>query len=418
MHKASTYEEQITFAIGRLALDSPKVLHKTLMDKFSIPIEDAEKIRLEAAAKVNKHAAREDAKNKPPDPVPANRLVVRSYADIKPRVAEWAWDRRIPRATLALLVGTEGLGKTAWALALIAKASHGKLPGVFAGQSITTALFTPEDDPERTIGPRLDAAGADRTKVLDFKMRKDQTDVGVSLPEDTAQIAQALIENNVRLIFADPLASLLSPKVNTWSDTDVRAALEPLLSVCAEHDITFLGSLHTNKSNSNDVRQRAIGTVGWRQLARSAFLLGLDPEDDAGKDGSKRILYHDKHNYGPQTLAKRVELVDTEVDIDGVKVGYVRAVEGEECAITDREMLAHEAETPETGRRKTDQARKWLHMELLTGDKSMERLKSLAELTGHAWRTVERAKSELGVKGSRGGDGSIWSLPDDGGLHV
>jgi len=64
------------------------------------------------------------------------------------------------------------------------------------------------------------------------------------------------------------------------------------------------GTLHTNKTNSNDPRQRGVGSVGWRQVARA---VGLDPGDLTGDKGRTRCIAHDKHNLGPWTPTLRAE---------------------------------------------------------------------------------------------------------------
>jgi AAA domain len=344
----------------------------------------------------------------------ASGVVMTSYADIEPKRTDWTWDRRIPRAALSLIVGTEGLGKTALALDLIAQATQGKLRGVFHGEPVKVAQFTPEDDPSRTIRPRLDAAGADVSKVLDIKMRRDKFDCGFSLPDDTALIAQALIESGVRIMFSDPLAAMLDPKRNSWKDTDVRGALEPLIAVCAEHDITWLGTLHTNKTNSTDARQRGMGSVGWRQVARATFVVGLDPDDSSGANGSARCIAHDKHNLGPWTPTRRFTLDTVDVEVEGKQQPMVRAVLGDECDVTVGQMLAAEQGFENLSDRKAENALKWLFHQLENGPRAVKALQAAADSAGHSWRTVERAKVELGAKAQQRADGWTWELVGDG----
>jgi putative DNA primase/helicase len=348
----------------------------------------------------------------------SGEAVATCYAKIDPKLTEWAVARRIPRAALTLIVGTEGLGKTAYELDLAARATRGELTGVFRGQPVNVALLTPEDDPSRTVRPRLDAAGADAARVFDVKMRKDKFDAGVSLPDDTAAIAQTLIDHDIRIMFSDPLAAMLDPKRNSWKDTDVRSALEPLIAVCAEHDITWIGTLHTNKTNSTDARQRGMGTVGWRQIARASFLIGLDPDDPTGDQGSSRCIAHDKHNLGPWTPTQRFKLDSVDLRIDGVAQSMVRAVLGEECEVTKGEMLAAEQGFENLSDRKAEDALKWLRRQLEGGPRAVKAVGHAAEQAGHKWRTIERAKKELGVQSTQGPNGWTWELVDSGGLPI
>ena len=97
-------------------------------------------------------------------------VVLTPYSDIDAKLTKWVWAERVPLGALSLLVGTEGLGKTALGLALAAKLTKGTLPVEFEGQPLTVALATPEDDAGATVRKRLEAAGGDLTRVLDMRM--------------------------------------------------------------------------------------------------------------------------------------------------------------------------------------------------------------------------------------------------------
>jgi hypothetical protein len=338
------------------------------------------------------------------------KVMVTAYRDIEAKLTDWLWEDRLPRAALSLIVGTEGLGKTAIGLSLAAQASRGTLPGCLHSEPVNVALFTPEDDPSRTLRPRLEAAGADLARVFDMKMMRDRFDSGFSLPDDSAQIAEALIEGDIRLILSDPLASMLDPKRNSWKDTDVRGALEPLIAVCAEHDITWTGTLHTNKTSSTDPRQKGMGSVGWRQVARASFLMGLDPDDAMLAAGSARCLAHDKHNLGPWTRTLRVALDTVDVKIAGVTKPVVGAVLGEECDVTAAQMLAAEQGFESASDLKLDQAVTWLRRELESGPRAVEAIEEKRAAAGHSQRTIERAKQKLDVQSKQGPNGWTWEL--------
>lgn len=343
-------------------------------------------------------------------------VVVTRYADIEAKVTDWLWERRIPRGALTLMVGTEGLGKTAFGLMLASQLTRGTLPGDFAGTPVNVALFTPEDDPSRTIRPRLDAAGADLDRVIDVKMRKDRQDRGFSLPGDTDKIARALVDHDVRFAFADPLASMLDPRMNSWKDTDVRNALEPIVAVCAEHGITLFGALHTNKDKSTDPRQRGMGSAGWQQIARAVFLVSLDPDDATGKEGPSRCIAHTKHNLGPWTRTIRFALETGQVSVAGDAQEVVRAALGEECDVKASAMLAAEQGHDDAGDTKEDRAMRWLRGFLEDGPKARQVVEDAALEAGHRWRTVERAKRDIGVVAfqPKGAKGWSWRLPEEG----
>jgi putative DNA primase/helicase len=351
----------------------------------------------------------------PRRPADGYRVVLTPYSEIESDFTEWVWDQRVPRAALTLWLGTEGLGKTASGLALGAALTRGELPGCFEGEPVNVALFTTEDDPSRTLSPRLDGAQADRARIFDVKMKRDAYDRGFSLPDDAAFIIEALADADVRFAFIDPLASMLDPKKNSWKDTDVRDALTPLVGGGIEYDVTLMGSLHTNKGNSTDPRQRGMGSAGWRQVARASFLVGLDPEDEAGKQGSARCIAHDKHNLGRWTPTVRFELETADVTIKAQRQEIVRAVLGDECEVRAEEMLAAEQGHERPGQGAESEAFRWLRRQLEDGPKAVNALMEAAEDAGHAWRTIERAKKELGVRSKRvsGAKGWTWDLDDE-----
>ena len=211
------------------------------------------------------------------------------FSSIQARRTDWLWAGRVPLGMLTLLVGSEGWGKSALTISSAAALTQGKLAGNFEGKPQKVAFLTTEDDPARTMRPRIEAAGGDMENMLSVKLAKHGTDTGASFPRDAERLGRAMAEAGVVLVVVDPLASALDPKVNTWKDTDVRAALTPLLAVAEEHDFSVLGVLHTNKRTNGSARDRAMGSVGFRQVVRSALYFGADPNEPEGKHGSARV---------------------------------------------------------------------------------------------------------------------------------
>lgn len=339
------------------------------------------------------------------------RVVARSYANIDPVLTDWLWEERIPRSGLSLFVGTEGLGKTAIGVKFAADLTNGSLPGCFDGQPVNVAFLTPEDNAGATIRKRLDAAGADVSRVFDIQLKKDAQARGLSLPDDTARLVDALVHQDVRYVFIDPLASILDPKLNSWQDTAVRSALEPLVLAAEEHDITIVGTLHTNKKASTNARERGMGSAGWRQIARATFVVGLDPDDAAGAEGSGRCIGHDKHNLGPWTRTYRFALETVKVPVAGTMQDTVRAVLGEACDVTVSQMLAAEQGFEEPKADAKGKAEVWLTKQLADGTVASVALKAAADRDAISWRTVERAKADLGVKTTKTANGWVWSMP-------
>src|SRR6478672_10265157 len=99
--------------------------------------------------------------------LPVPRLTC--LADVAPQPVRWLWPGRIALGKLTLICGDPGLGKSFLTLDLAARLSAGRAwpdgaaPVAGAGSAV---LITAEDDAADTIRPRLDAAGADVSRIV------------------------------------------------------------------------------------------------------------------------------------------------------------------------------------------------------------------------------------------------------------
>ncbi len=326
------------------------------------------------------------------------------FSKIEAKRTDWVWTGRVPRGMLSEVIGQEGEGKSALVLSLAAALTRGTLDGDYKDQPCRVALLTTEDDPQRTLRPRLEAAGADLEQVFMVKMKRDGTDHGITFPDDAQAVARALGEAGVKLAIVDPLAGCLDPSVNTWKDTDVRRALTPLLLAAQEHDFAVLGVRHTNKRTNATAREKAMGSVGFLQVVRSALLLGASPDADG------LVLAHFKCNVGKTMPSLRVKLDPRQVLVEGRPDSYPVAVLGREtdwCA----DDIARGAQ-PEDAK---ERALSWLLGALRGGPVAPDDLKEQASNAGHAWRTIERAKTDSAgdVMSVREGSGWVWKLSDE-----
>ena len=92
-----------------------------------------------------------------------------SSSEVRGTVVNWLWQGRIPLGKITMLDGDPGLGKSLLTIDLTARVTRGRLmpddsPGIVGGGGVV--LLSGEDDAADTVRPRLDAAGADVTRVL------------------------------------------------------------------------------------------------------------------------------------------------------------------------------------------------------------------------------------------------------------
>src|SRR5215211_8806832 len=86
---------------------------------------------------------------------------------VEPEKVSWLWPSWLALGKLALVDGDPGLGKSAMTLDLAARVSSGRgFPDGAECESAGVVLLSAEDGLADTIRPRLDAAGADTSKIL------------------------------------------------------------------------------------------------------------------------------------------------------------------------------------------------------------------------------------------------------------
>ncbi|HOJ20972.1 MAG TPA: AAA family ATPase [Armatimonadota bacterium] len=153
----------------------------------------------------------------PPDAAaPAPLAVVRRLADVQPEAVMWLWPGWLPRGKLALLDGDPGLGKSLITLDLAARVSRGaSMPdGAGGGEPAGVVILTAEDDLSDTVRPRLDAAGADVSKIAALAAVRRRTEGGAEVLEtptlmDLEALRQAIASVSAALVIIDPLMAYL-----------------------------------------------------------------------------------------------------------------------------------------------------------------------------------------------------------------
>lgn len=224
---------------------------------------------------------------------------------------EWLWEGRIPLGTLTLIDGDPGLGKTMLAACLAACVTRGRLlpdgtPGVDGG----AVLVSVEDDLARTIKPRLQAAGADLSRVRAIQLVKVvNEDTGevwerpFSIVSDLPLVEDAIAEVGAKLVVIDPIMACLDSSIDSHKDQQVRTALVPLIKLAERTGCAVVIIRHLSKNETGNALYRGGGSIAFIGAARSALLLAKHPEDE-----EKRVLAPLKANLGktPKALAYHI----------------------------------------------------------------------------------------------------------------
>ena len=217
------------------------------------------------------------------------------------------WERHIYRGKLHLIEGDPDLGKTTTTLDLAARISRGAVmpdgsPGIGpAGVVIMGA----EDGLADTVRPRLEAAGADLSRIVALTAIVDGDGERMpALPLDLGAIEAAIADVDAVLVIIDPLMAFLDGTVNSWRDQDVRRALAPLARLAERTGCAIVLLRHLNKSNGAHAMYRGGGSIGIVGAARVALLVAADPDD-----AERRIVATVKNNLAPHPPSLAFRLV-------------------------------------------------------------------------------------------------------------
>lgn len=238
--------------------------------------------------------------------------VVTRLSDVTPRRVEWLWPGRLPLGKLVMVDGDPGDGKSTMLTDLAARLSIGApFPdGHKVDRPRSTVLLSAEDAADDTIRPRLDAAGADPSRVVILDAITVYDDVGEqiatrppSLPADLAALERLVKAEDAALVIVDVLNAFLSSKVDGHKDQDIRGALMPMARMAERTGCCVVLIRHLNKSGGSNPLYRGGGSIGMIGAARAALLVGIDPDDEG-----RRILAVTKCNLAahPPALAYRL----------------------------------------------------------------------------------------------------------------
>ncbi len=341
------------------------------------------------------------------EPTGAVVTVINSIAS---RPVEWLWRDRIPAGMLTILDGDPGLGKSMLTLDLAARVSTGR---AMPGESGTrrrrgVVILSAEDDPARTIRPRLEAASADLSQIAIVSIRSlDGTLREPTIAaDDLRAVEQAIRQVDAALLIVDPLMAYLPDAVNANRDHDVRRALSALSDLAERTGAAIVVVRHLRKSaGDGNPLYRGGGSIGIIGAARAGLLVARDPDDESGQ---RRILAVTKQNLAPEPPALAFTL---EV---GSGAEHPRLVWQGTTDHRAADLLR--VPDPSEGAPERRDAEAFLRDLLAAGPVPAKQVQAEAKEALLAWRTVRRAQERLGIqprKVGRPGEPQawLWALP-------
>ena len=311
-----------------------------------------------------------------------------------PRPVPWLWPGRIAAGRLTLIDGDPDQGKSFLTLDLAARLTAGReLPdGSRSSEPLSVLLLSGEDNREDTIVPRLLAAGADLQRVHFW----DEALLGPPVfPEACPRLQEVLEETQARLVVVDPFFAFLGQEIGSLNDFMIRRALQPLARVAELTETAIVLIRHLSKVGvSKQAIYRGLGSIAIMGMTRTAFLVGADPDDS-----ERRVFACTKNNLAASTPSLGFRIVPADAGM--ARIEWLGPVER-----TADDLV-------EAGRKRgqaVPRAVALLREQLAQGPCDRETLLVHAEAIGLSFRTLERAKSQLGVVSQqrREGGRTVW----------
>ncbi|HLB89512.1 MAG TPA: AAA family ATPase, partial [Terriglobales bacterium] len=296
-----------------------------------------------------------------------------------------------------------GVGKSTLMLDVAARLSvGGQMPyGSSNCDAGPVLLLTAEDGLGDTVRPRLEAAGADLSKIEAIN-----AETLPSFPESIDAVRATITRTGAKLVIIDPLSDFFSRNLNPYVDQHCRAALTPLARVAEETRAATVIVRHVRKGGDGPAIHRGGGSIGMIAVARVGLVVVQDPDDE-----ERRVLAVAKCNLGQRATSL---------------VFHLQSVTDHTARIEWEGPSPHSADALVAASRRSQQSgddveRVAMLREFLSdGPKWWDDIRSLYPDAGYAVadRTIRRDGKKLHVIVERiGFQGQVmWSLPRDAAL--
>lgn len=360
-------------------LETLKTLNRTMSEK---PLPDRE-IR-QIARSVSRY------------PVKALPQII-PFSEIPEERLEFLWYPYICLGTLGLLDGDPGDGKSQLGVWLCARVSRGdKLPNGDRFEPANCFLFNFEDLPGAVIKKRLEANGADLSRVF-IQSRQFQL---------TAEMVEwmdgEIAEKQPRLVILDPIQAFMSG-VDGNSNIDVREFMSRLGEIAMNRKCAIICVRHFGKGAQDKAMKKGLGSTDFVGISRNQF--GLARRSD-GPRGF--IVFHMKTNF-----ERGLSMLFKMGDADG-RIGEQPEISFEKFTdITADDFFAGEVVPRGPDQDEREVAKEYLLEALAGGPKAAAVLKSQGEARAISASTLDRARKELGIITAKQGKIWNWSLPPE-----
>lgn len=244
------------------------------------------------------------------------------------------WRGQIMLAVPHLMAGMGGVGKSTFTGHIAGQVTRGTLEGDLYGKPANVMILNTEDSPAM-VKARMLAAGADLDRVLIVSTKfcdelGELTETTPKLRQDVEQLEALMLEHNVMLLVADPLATVIDGDTNTG--TDVRATIDPMIRLAHNTGATVLIVSHFNKG-SGSASNKISGSHAIRDAVRGAHVFAKD------EDEGVTVMTLDKNNYSQEVGKSQAFKLETRTvptdDGEEMEVPVVVMLGDTDTSVTD-----------------------------------------------------------------------------------
>lgn len=311
--------------------------------------------------------------------------------DVATEEVAWLWPGYIPAGKLTIVRGNPGEGKTMLMMHVISRLTQGRpLPGepddVFR-DPVNCIYQTAEDGLGDTIKPRLEANGADCSRVFVIDETKDP------LSFSDERIEAAIRETKAKLFILDPLQAYLGAGVDMYRANEVRPQFHTLKVIAERTGCAIVLIEHLNKMKGMKAISRGLGSMDITGAARSVLLLAK-----------------------PKAKDPEVYLAPVKSNLTALSPTLVFTVEDNRMFLEGASELTAD-ELLESTKAEYTQSKLDFVKEMLTGlfasgvDIPADKIYTFMKFQDVSKRTVDSAKKELGIKSLKTKDCWLWQWP-------
>jgi AAA domain len=244
------------------------------------------------------------------DVLTEEELNIRVASSITKKATTWIWKYRLSAGEMALIAGEGGLGKSQLILWICSAISRGwEWPDKSGSAPIgSVVIVSAEDKAETTIVPRLEAMGADLSKIfitsaprVMIQERDKQKVVKLEWLTSFGYWRSVFDRHSdAKLFVVDPVASFLGPGVSVQKEEEIRTVIDPFNEgVIGPRGICFLANTHLNKNvEVKNIKHRINGASAWSNIPRNVHVVIRDEDDP-----KLRFFGQVKCNNAPDDLA-------------------------------------------------------------------------------------------------------------------